>query len=158
MNIVDETKWAKKFFNLDAWETMHFEKHLNDCCNQSVNFPIAKKRGSFPNPIFLEDMNIDNMILLIALYRIYYSRLLRYAHYFTPIDKLEIIAPNTTDNKEIINAPDIIDILDTNDIRDSDILIGDFLSDNYKEFARLFYMICDAKDILINWYRRLSRC
>lgn len=150
MNITEELKWAQRFFHLDAWETIHFEKYLFDCCVQSANFPIAKKRGSFPNSESLKDLNVDNMILLIALYRIYYSRLLEYAHYFTPINKLDLIDPDINNHEEILNAPDVIDILEIDDIRDNDILIGDFLSDINKEFARLIYMINDAANIIIS--------
>lgn len=149
MNVTYELKWAKRFFNLDAWETMHFEKYLIDCCDQSVNFPIAKKRGSFPNPESLEDLNVDNMILLIVLYRIYYLRLLEYAHYFTPINKLDLMSPEINKVEENLNAPDVIDILEIDDIGDNDILIGDFLSDLNKEFKTLFYKIDNANEIAI---------
>jgi hypothetical protein len=149
MNIDAEIKWAKEFLNLDPWEMWYFEKHLIDLNIMHPDLPIAKESGLYPDPGIFPEMDKEDMILLIAVYRIFYARLISYAHYFVPTDKYNRLISTKTNQLENKNVPDEIGILNSTIIRKEDQLIGDFLSKANKDFVKLFYMIDNADEITI---------
>jgi hypothetical protein len=154
MDLTAELKLAETFLKFDPWEIHYFKQDLIDLYSNYPELPKAKESSLFPQPNLLEDMNRKEMILMIAIYRIYYSRVLNYVWYFCPTEKIFKSDINVkSDNKRFTNE---LRIFQNKSIVD-DALVGDILSDASKEYSRLFGMIDNAVEINVRLHGEMIR-
>lgn len=145
-----ELVWATRYFALSKVEAFWFKRCYYTCLVQGEGwYPSPKITGSYPPPELLEGIDDLNQLLLIALYRIFFHRMIEYAEDFLPADFYLDPEVISSDTPTYVVQEKILKILHNYTSQNSTPTMGQTLSQFCSENKRLLYFLIKADRITL---------